>query len=195
MKIYKQAWFWLMMIFIALLVLLFIFMAAFFPNIFCKIICKDWFWTAIGAVFTAFSAITALITYKNDVKIKSKQKTYEAVYQLKKDVYYIERKVGRLKVEEVDNLVKKKKQTNRKCCKWDDWECITKYLTKLEHFATCVNDGIFDFTTVKRMSGDYLIRQKKLLEPIINYKIRENKGMSTYKELLKMIDKLENIGG
>lgn len=194
MKIYKQVWFWLMMIFIALLVLLFIFLAAFFPYI-CKIICKDWFWTAIGAIATAVSVIIALITYQNDVKIKSKQKTYDAVYQLKKDVYCIERMVGKLSGKDIDDIIHEKsaackntKSCNKRRCNEQKWECITKYLTNLEHFSTCVNNGIFDAETVKNMSGDYLIKQINILKPIIEYKARENKGLDTYKQLKEMIN-------
>ena len=192
MKQYCQIRLWLMLIFSVLVIILLVLACIFCPCISC-LICSSWSWTAIGAVSTAFSAITALITYRNKVKIESKQKTYDAIYKFKDDVYCIERMIGRLNVKEVNDLVnEKEKQIKGSGVKSNKWECITKYLTKLEHFATCFNDGIFDYSTVKRMSGDYLIRQMKLLEPVINYKIRENKGMDTYKELLKMKAKLED---
>ena len=234
-ELYKQIWFWLMLIFFALIIISIVLACAFSSGMCCAILFSQGLWAAIGAVSTAVGVVVALVTYRSKVRIEAKQKTYEAIYRLKDDVYDIEREIGRLTPEDVDKIVENQKRSEEKTrgkeesvhsesvaymarirlCKKvnssktvcnqiveqsqanemsdqpDRWERITKYLTKLEHFSTCVNQGIFDIDTVKKMSGDYLIRQKKILDPIIEYKARANDGRDTYTQFKKMIETIE----
>ena len=180
-----------------------------------NIFTSDWIWTMIGSVATSVSVISAYIIYRKSTNIDIKQKTYEAMYKLKDDVYEIERRIGELGSAGIDRLVENRKKglnletkktsffsiqikkrdvyiaSNKQSSDYKNWEDITKYLTKLEHFATCVNDKIFDIETVRKMSGDYLIRQNTILQPIILHKISENKGGDTYKQFRKMVKKLD----
>lgn len=68
-----------------------------------------------------------------------------------------------------------------------------KYLNELEHFATGVNEGIYDIRTVKRMSGRRLIKQYDTWGADLIKERRELSGTSTafceYEKLIKRIKK------
>ena len=165
-----------------------------YSSTFRNIITSEWSWTALGSLATSISVIVAVKIYRNQDKREAQQKTYEAICELKENVYETERMIGRLKPKDIERLIKSRtssvenKSMRKMCCKW---EKITKYLTKLEHFSTCVNSGIFDINTVKKMSGDYLIKQYNILKPIIEYKEMENAGRDTYLQFYNMIQKLK----
>ena len=75
----------------------------------------------------------------------------------------------------------------------DDWNKLTEYLSLIEHFAVGVNCKTYDIRILRRLGKTFIINQWNKLEPIIDYKRKENVNVSTniYTEFEKMVNNLK----
>lgn len=72
-----------------------------------------------------------------------------------------------------------------------DYKDISGLLARCAHFAVGVNSGIYDFNTVRRLAGRYIISLYYKLEPLIEKKRKLNKSERHYEELEKLVRRLE----
>ena len=181
MKIFKQIWFWGIVIEITLLLILFNMPPHYILH---HILCSEIFWVAIGSLGTLISVIIAVASFKNSENIRKKQATYDAYGKFKEENYDTELAIEDMDIKEV--IEKHKKKDN------EEWDKIKNYLTKVERISTCVNLGIFDAETIYNMGGPYMIAQYDRLRTIIDYK-RAKEGRKVYDEFEKMVAVLEEF--
>ena len=72
-----------------------------------------------------------------------------------------------------------------------EWEQLTVYLARIEHFAVGVNSRVYDIGILRRMGKTYLKTQWNKLLPIIEQKRRENNTTVIYSEFERMIKSLD----
>ena len=71
-----------------------------------------------------------------------------------------------------------------------DYQEISGLLARCAHFAVGVNTGIYDFNTVRRMAGRYMIALYNKMEPLIEKKRKLNNSELHYQELEMLVKKL-----
>ena len=74
-----------------------------------------------------------------------------------------------------------------------DYQDISGLLARCTHFAVGVNTGIYDFDTVRKMAGRYMIALYEKLEPLVEKKRKINSSERHYQELEILIDKLRKF--
>lgn len=176
-KIYKQTWFWLMVIAIIMFVRFIIYISQNFDL-------DEKFWIGVESVATLISVVIAAYSIISSENIRKKQATYDAYNKFKNNSYKQELELEKYSVEDV--LQEHENNDNEK------WDIIKEYLTEVERIATCVNNGVFECETIYNMGGPYLISQYEKLNPIIIQK-RNCSGRKVYDEFENMIIKLKEI--
>lgn len=71
-----------------------------------------------------------------------------------------------------------------------DYQDISGLLARCAHFAVGVNSGIYDFKTVRRLAGRYIIHLYDKLEPLIEKKRALNHSERHYQEFECFVNKL-----
>lgn len=176
-KLYKQTWFWLMIIAVIMSIGLIIYISQ-------KFVLDDKIWTCIESLATLISVIIAVYSIVSSENIRKKQATYDAYNEFKKSNYKNELEFGKYAIEDV--LSEHKNNENKK------WDIIKEYLTEIERISTCVNNGVFECGTIYNMGGPYLIEQYEKLKPILIEK-RNSSGRIVYGEFENMVIKLKEI--
>lgn len=67
---------------------------------------------------------------------------------------------------------------------------ISRYLGRLERLAVGINSGIYDFKTLDKMCGQYLIERYKQFENYINEKRESGVYPYCYKEFQKLVERI-----
>ncbi len=181
MKIFKQIWFWGIVIEITLLLILFNMPPHYILH---HMFHSELFWVAIGSLGTVTSVAVAANSIRSSENIRKKQATYDAYSKFKEENYDTELAIEDMDIKKV--IEKHKKKDN------EEWDKIKNYLTKVERISTCVNLKIFDAETIYNMGGPYMIAQYDRLRTIIDYK-RAKEGREVYDEFQKMILELEEF--
>ncbi len=148
-RLYKQSWFWLMIISFSLLALI----------IFIVFPCKEIALSIIGTVITSISVIVAVVTFVKNENIRKMQATYDAYNKFKEAYFDFETEITKEYVEKALSDINK-----------EEWNKITEYLSNFERIATCTNNGIFDANTIYLMSGPKVKDIFEILEPVIKKK-------------------------
>ena len=71
-----------------------------------------------------------------------------------------------------------------------DYQDISGLLARCAHFAVGVNSGIYDFETVRRLAGRYIIHLYDKLEPLIEKKRALKHSERHYQEFESFVNKL-----
>lgn len=71
-----------------------------------------------------------------------------------------------------------------------DYKDISGLLARCAHFAVGVNTGIYDFNTVRRLAGRYIIALYDKMEPMIEMKRKLNKSERHYAEFEILVNKM-----
>lgn len=71
-----------------------------------------------------------------------------------------------------------------------DYQDLSGLLARCAHFAVGVNSGIYDFKTVRRLAGRYIIHLYDKLEPLIEKKRALNHSERHYQEFECFVNKL-----
>ena len=155
----------------------------------------EWF-TAITTILTVIvAAVSAIVAA---VELYRSKKVQERVGELNKKNLTIE-SFNRLQEQAIDHLVVCSKaeieatveDIDEQECK-EAYEHYRAYIAKIEHFAVGVNEDIYDFETVNKLAGAYLIRLFYNVKSVIDKTREEDRdGLMYYTEFEKLKGRLE----
>lgn len=142
---------------------------------------------SIAIVISGFAFALSLAQFFGDNDRNKKEATLNAYYQLQEDVFNeYNTKLPNLPTNDNNRIVLKLEDSN--------WEDITKYLVKLEHFSVGVNTGIYSLDVLDRLGGAYFIRVYNSLELVIEqHKKNDTSKGEHYNEFRKTKEKLEKL--
>lgn len=132
------------------------------------------------------SLIISIILYFTSAKHQKKVDTINAYHQLQTDVLdkfaLCDKKDVKIWLEHRDN--KDVKNAYNDC---------RALMAKIEHFAVGVNNSVYDYKTMKKLSGVHLIYVYEKLEPIIKEtrKYCKPNEKPYYSEFENMVNKLK----
>ncbi len=150
----------------------------------------------IIAAVSAFAAVASAIFAGCSLRFSAK--TNKSISELNKKQRTIEA-VNRLQAVALDKLAVCSKQdvANTVDC-LENSDCKDAYnnyraiIAKIEHFATGVNEGVFDFDLVNKLVGAHLVFLYNKVEPIIKHARQFGEQRKYYYyEFEKLKEKLE----
>lgn len=136
--------------------------------------------SAGSLMITGISAVAAVIAYYKNVRHDRRRDTLTAYSALQSEAFD---KLNKIKPAEVIEIVKHPRS--------DEYNEISGYIARIEHFCVGVNQGIYDAKTVYELAHGYLDGNKvrNLIDPIIdrkNYRGDEDYYSNIHEVLEKM---------
>lgn len=148
-------------------------------------------WTMIGSIGTVTGVLITAYSIVKSNNIAKKQKTYEAFEKMKSQNIKLENKIDRFKAAYIQRLIKAHEKDTFSKKQKKVWTEISEYLSSIERFSACANEGIYDFTMIYNMGGPFLIGMYEKLFPIIKSKRDSKARNSVYEEFEKLVIRLK----
>lgn len=148
-------------------------------------------WTMIGSIGTVTGVLITAYSIVKSNNIAKKQKTYEAFEKMKSQNIKLENKIDRFKAAYIQRLIKAHEKDTFSKEQKKVWTEISEYLSSIERFSACANEGIYDFTMIYNMGGPFLIGMYEKLFPIIKSKRESKARNSVYEEFEKLVIRLK----
>lgn len=148
-------------------------------------------WTMIGSIGTVTGVLITAYSIVKSNNIAKKQKTYEAFEKMKSQNIKLENKIDRFKAAYIQRLIKAHEKDTFSKKQKKVWTEISEYLSSIERFSACANEGIYDFTMIYNMGGPFLIGMYEKLFPIIKSKRDSKTRNSVYEEFEKLVIRLK----
>lgn len=149
------------------------------------------FWTMIGSIGTVTGVLITAFSIVKSNGIAKKQKTYEAFENMKHKNIELENKIDKFKDADIQCLIEAHKKDPFEGEQETTWAEISEYLSSIERFSACANEGIYDFTMIYNMGGPFLIGMYEKLFPIIKSKRDSKARNSVYEEFEKLVIRLK----
>lgn len=149
------------------------------------------FWTMIGSIGTVTGVLITAISIVKSNSIAKKQKTYEAFEEMKHKNTELENKIDKFKDDYIQSLIEAHEKNTFEGEQETTWAEISEYLSSIERFSACANEGIYDFTMIYNMGGPFLIGMYEKLFTIIKSKRESKARNSVYEEFEKLVIRLK----
>ena len=149
------------------------------------------FWTMVGSIGTVTGVLITAYSIVKSNNIAKKQKTYEAFEEMKHKNIELENKIDRFKAAYIQRLIKAHEKDTFEGEQETTWAEISEYLSSIERFSACANEGLHDFTMIYNMGGPFLIGMYEKLFPIIKSKRESKARNSVYEEFEKLVIRLK----
>ena len=141
--------------------------------------------SSISLVIALLSAIAAAFSYQSNVIHDRKRDTLDAFNTLQKEVFD---NLNRFRPSDIQEIAKHPTS--------NEYNELSGYIARLEHFCVGVNQKIYDFKTVYMLAHGYLDSKKirTRIDPIINRK--NHKGNEDYySNIHSVLKKMEKYQG
>lgn len=123
--------------------------------------------SVISIVLAFASALFSLFTYFHNIEIRKRERTINAYVELEKTVLW---DLSRYTKESIKAIVDN--PTGNKA----NYNSLSSILYRLTTFSICVNEGVYDYNLVNKMSKSLLTSSYYSLKPLIEKKKTYTKG-------------------
>lgn len=134
----------------------------------------------ISIIISVISVGVSIAIYCYGIRREKREATLEAFNVLQEKVFDRLNHYRKYDIDEIADDVRS-----------PDYKDISGLLARCAHFAVGVNSGIYDFSTVRRLAGRYIISLYYKLEPLIEKKRKLNQSERHYEEFEQLAKKLE----
>ena len=162
----------------------------------------------LATTISFISILSTVVIYHRGVRREQKQATLEAFNLLQEQVFDHLNQYTFAEIREIcdiwqqairerrdkqrPELTEDEQQRREKC--FDEYQRLSGYLARIEHFALGVNSGIYDAAIAERAATAYLVMLfRGKLKPLLEAKHSGAGNTEYYAEFRKLVERIEKI--